>query len=166
LQAPLGDNERQYATPEDMKHLVKFEGVSTSELNKENACGTSINKHHRDDTSTKVAHTLMHSAVTTPEDHLISNLTLNKDDEISEDEDDYDEEVDIEDDIDHQGAASISHHIDSKSALRRDFTISAFDRSNINDPSQGLQQMINMVKPFRNVIKRYWTDDEVRITDF
>ena len=135
LQAPLGDNERQYATPEDIKHLVQIEGVSTSELNKENACGTSINKHHRDDTSTRVAHTLMHSAVTTPDDHLISNININKDDEMSDDDDDYDDEVDMDDDINHQGPPSGPGHIASKSALTRDFTISAFDRPNSNDPS-------------------------------
>ena len=77
----------------------------------------------------------MHSAVTTPDDHLISNLIVNKDDEMSDDEDDYDDEVDIDDDINHQGPASGPGHIDSKSALRRDFTISAFDRPNSNDPS-------------------------------
>lgn len=108
LQAPLGDYERQYATPEDIKHLLKLEGVSTSGLNKENVCATSSNKHHRDDTSTRVAHTLMQSTVTTPDDHLISNLAIIKDDEMSDDEDDYDEELDIEDDINHQGAASSS----------------------------------------------------------
>ena len=43
----------------------------------------------------------MHSAVTTPDDHLISNLIVNKDDEMSDDEDDYDDEVGIDDDINH-----------------------------------------------------------------
>jgi hypothetical protein len=50
----------------------------------------------------------MQSTVTTPDDHLISNLAIIKDDEMSDDEDDYDEELDIEDDINHQGAASSS----------------------------------------------------------
>ena len=136
MQAPQGDIDRQYATPEDAKHTVKLEGVSTTEFNKENACATTANKHHRDDTSTRVAHTLMHSAVTNPDDYLISS-TINKGEhlEASDDEDDYDDEVDIDDE---EGAPADPGQIDSKSALRRDVTISAFDRPNNNDPSQGL----------------------------
>jgi hypothetical protein len=56
--------------------------------------------------------------------------------------------------------------------LKAQVNISAFDRPTRPEDSvmlssgaaDGLQQVINMMKPFRNVIKRYWTDDEVRIT--
>ena len=75
LHAPQGDDsDRLYATPEDVKHLVILEGENESGCgqSKDNKCATTTNKHHhRDDTSTRVAHTHLQSSVSSPDERLL-----------------------------------------------------------------------------------------------
>ena len=50
-------------------------------------------------------------------------------------------------------------------------TSSAYDQSNMPEDSlmtpfagDAISNILSDIKPFRNVIKRYWTDDEVNIS--
>lgn len=79
----------------------------------------------------------MQSAASSPEERLLLPCDPNVKDEhltLTEDEDDYDDEID-EDDDDNNLRADAAGEIETKSAHRRDVTISAFDRANTNDPT-------------------------------